>query len=239
MSAFSPVHRSVIKSTPRLSMTRTQVATIAKDKLIETAKDFMAMCTGYYSPLDMEKLADDFVFRGPVIGPLGKQDYAQVLDYFKVYNAFPDIEPNCFGFSVDPQDDRRVWFFLRSTGTYQKKLGGFLGDVASSVASPDSRPYRGSPEAWSLTFNDKKQVRYISAGYVVDLFDPQATTGGKGLTFGILATLGLSLPSGSGSPALQAIQKFTNAVDGIFPKAYSEPSKIPSWWKSDKFGADI
>jgi hypothetical protein len=84
VSAFAPFHRMVMKTTPRFSTTQSQDATIAKDGLIEAAQDFMETCTGYYSPLDMEKLADDFIFRGPVIGrSLGNQDYAQVLDYFK------------------------------------------------------------------------------------------------------------------------------------------------------------
>lgn len=230
-SSVAPLTRS------RQSSSRCYARAPRASELIKAADNFMTSGTGYYSPIDVNALSDDFVFRGPVIGPLGKDDYVDVLEYFSVYKAIPDIEPNCWGFSVDPQDPYRVWFFLRATGTYQQPLGGFLGNIASPP--PDSREYHGSPEAWSLTFDEERKVQYISAGYVVDLFDQKATTGGKGLTFGILATLGLLLPSGSGSPILQAIQYFSNAFPSVFPKAFSDPSKVPSWWKSDKFGADI
>lgn len=210
-------------------------------ELIEAAEHFMTRGTGYFSPLKEDKLlAPDFIFRGPVIGPLNKQDYAEVLEYFSVYKALPDIQPNCFGFSTDPQDPYRVWFFLRATGTYQEPLGGTLGKLASQVTPPDGRVYHGSTEAWSLTFNEQKQVRYISAGYVVDRFEPEATTKGKGLTFGVLASLGLELPSGVNDVRLQFIQRFTQLFTGsnLFPKAFSDASSVPKWWKSDSFGAD-
>lgn len=195
---------------------------------------------GYFSPIQEDLLADDFVFRGPVIGPLNKRDYIDVLDYFSVYRAFPDIEANCFGFSVDPDDPHRVWFLVRASGTYRAPLGGALGELAARATPPDGRRYGGSTETWSLTFNNQKQVRYISAGYVSDRFEPEATTRGKGLTFGVLASIGISLPSGVNSPGLQLTQSVAQAVQGtgLFPKAFSDADQIPAWWKSDKFGAE-
>ena len=40
-------------------------------------------------------------------------DYKEVLDYFSIYKAFPDMDPNCFGFTVDPENPLRVWYFVR------------------------------------------------------------------------------------------------------------------------------
>lgn len=219
--------------------TQDQPVLLDSETLLAAAESFMQTSTGYYSALDEDRLADDFVFRGPVIGPLGKHDYARVLEYFAVYRALPDVAPNAFGFSVDPEDPRRVWFLLRATGTYQQSLGGALGNLAATVTPPDQRQYRGSTEVWSLTFNERLQVRYLSAGYVADLYEPNATTGGRGLTFGVLASLGLPLPAGVGSPVLQVVQKVSRflAGTGIVPLPYSSADNVPSWWKSDKFGA--
>jgi len=195
-------------------------------------------------------LADDFVFRGPVIGPLNKWDYVDVLDYFKIYEAFPDINPNCFGFTVDAVDPMKVRFFVKATGTYQYPLGGFMGKVGTAVQKPDGREYVGSTEAWSITFNDldRMQVRCITAGYVVDRFEEQGTlctTNGKGLTFGILNTIGINfLPTQPGSIALKLVQWVTlkfdkkGDADALFPKAYSAPSEVPQWWRDERRGAD-
>lgn len=201
----------------------------------------MTSGTGYFSPLtDESLLADDFVFRGPVIGPLNKEDYAEVLDYFRVYEAIADLSPNCFGFTVDPTDPYRVWFFVRATGTYQAPLGGLLGKIATAVTPPDNRKYQGSTEAWSLTLNERLQVRCITAGYVVDRFDDKATTEGNGLTFGVLSTLGLSLPTAPGDPRLRLVQWLTGLGEGTgwFPKSSSDPAEVPRWWTSKKRGAD-
>lgn len=192
--------------------------------------------TGYFDPLDESLLADDFVFRGPVIGPLNKQDYKEVLEYFGMYKAFPDLDNNCFGFSIDPEDPWRVWFFMRATGTYQQPLGGPIGNILQ----PNNQKYRGSTEAWSLIFDEELKVRLINAGYVADRFDEKATTDGAGLSFGILSSLGLSLPSATGDPRLRLVQGFASLVQGtgLLPKAVSAPEEVPLWWKSDKRGAD-
>jgi hypothetical protein len=99
--------------------------------------------TGYFDPIDETLFAQDFIFRGPVIGPLNLADYKDVLGYFSIYEAFPDISPNTFGYTVDPEDPYRVWYFVRSSGTYQNPLGGPLGSV---LAPNQEVVYRGSLE---------------------------------------------------------------------------------------------
>jgi hypothetical protein len=159
-----------------------------------------------------------------------------VLNYFSIYKAFPDIDPNCFGFTVDPENPYRVWYMVRASGTYQQPLGGPLGNVIP----PDNTEYRGSPETWSLTFDQNLKAKLMTAGYVSDRFDDQATTDGAGLSFGILKTLGLNLSYGPGDISLRLIQAINGPLvaQGIAPKAVSDPNDIPSWWKSSKRGAD-
>ena len=177
--------------------TATDIPTEAQ--IIEAAKYFMENGTGYFNPYDPTLFAEDFIFRGPVIGPLNKVDYEEVLEYFSIYKAFPDINPNCFGYSIDPDNPLRVWFQLRASGTYTKPLGGPVG----KIIKPNGTKYRGSTETWSLTFDRTLKARYLPAGYVSDRFEEQSTTDGIGLSFGILKTLGLSLPSGVGNPVLE------------------------------------
>lgn len=50
-----------------------------------------------------------------------------MLKTFQVYKAFPDIKANAFGFTIDPLDCRRVWFFIRATGTNTGPLGFSFG----------------------------------------------------------------------------------------------------------------
>jgi hypothetical protein len=207
----------------------------SESQVIEAAKRVMANA-GYFNPIDSTLFADDFIFRGPVIGPLNKDDYEEVLEYFSIYKAFPDISPNCFGFTVDPENPLRVWYFVRATGTYQNPLGGPIG----SIVKPNNEIYRGSPETWSLTFDENLKARLITAGYVSDRFDEDATTDGFGLSFGILKTIGISLFSGPGDLRLLFIQAINGPLVkvGVSPKAVSAPEDVPSWWKNQKRGAD-
>lgn len=212
-----------------------KAAAASTTQVIEAAKRVMAN-TGYFDPMDASLYADDFIFRGPVIGPLNKDDYREVLEYFSIYKAFPDVDPNCFGYTIDPEDPLRVWYLVRATGTYQHPIGGPLGNVVK----PNNEAYRGSPETWSLTFDENLKARLMTAGYVSDRFDELATTDGSGLSFGILNTLGISLFSGPGDPRLRFIQAVNGPLVqlGIAPKAVSAPDDLPAWWTDSKRGAD-
>lgn len=205
----------------------------SSQEVIAAAERFMNDGGGYFNPLNESLLADDFVFRGPVIGPFCKRDYIEVLEHFRMYKAFDDFSPNTFGFTVDPEDQLRVWFFVRARGVNAAPIGGMLGRLGAFASPPERRTeYRGSPEAWSLTFNSELQVRAVTAGYVVDRFDRQATTGGRGLSFGALATLGIPLPVAPGSWALIAVQWVTSCFvwTGLLPKAASARKDVPAWW---------
>ena len=56
--------------------------------------------TGYYSKQDASLFAEDYIFRGPAIGPLNLRDYTSVMQYFMMYEAFEDFSPNAFGYTV-------------------------------------------------------------------------------------------------------------------------------------------
>ena len=84
-------------------------------------------------------LAPDFEFCAAVVGPLGREEYLGALGSFKLEEAFPDINPNYYGFFVDPFDPHRVWFTSRSTGTH---TGPLLGKppTGKKVVLPPQQP---------------------------------------------------------------------------------------------------
>jgi hypothetical protein len=43
-----------------------------------------------------------------LVGYFGGQ-YAEVLEYFKIYQVLSNVAPNCFGYAIDPSDPLRVW----------------------------------------------------------------------------------------------------------------------------------
>jgi hypothetical protein len=110
-----------------------------------------------------------------------------------------------------------------------------MGKVANIMVSPpDGREYHGSTEIWwSLTFNDKLQVRKITGGYVVDQFDEEASMGGCGLSLGILSSIGIPFPTAPGDPLLRLVLQWLvegmfDGPGGLFPKSKSE--SVPEWW---------
>lgn len=47
----------------------------------------LVRCQGFYAPISQstrELMSDDFVFMGPVVGPLNTQDYLGTLGVFKI-----------------------------------------------------------------------------------------------------------------------------------------------------------
>lgn len=201
--------------------------------LIQKANEFIYTKSGFYSPYDASWFADDFVFRGPYIGPLNKRDYLDTMDAFEIYNAIPDISPNAFGFSVDPRDENRVWFLVRNTGTFTGKNGLKIGDSFS--LPPNGAVLDGCPETHSIIFDPSTQkVKHLSVGYVADRF--QGNTQGAGAAVGIFKAVGFPFPSpGIG---LRVAQWLGTEVAPIGPKSYSKKEEVPSWWKDDQVASE-
>lgn len=179
--------------------------------------------SGFYSPIDESAFSKDFVFRGPYIGPLNKADYIQTMNAFKIYEALPDINPNAFGFSLDPKDPNRVWFIVRNTGTFTGELG--LGNGRS--VPPNGASLSGCPETFSMTFDSDRKLKYLTVGYVADRFE--GNTEGKGAAVGIFKAIGFPFPEPG--PVLRFAQYVgTEVLAGESgPLSYSSKD-VPEWW---------
>lgn len=88
---------------------------IKPNRLIARCKEVVDKGVGVENADD---LAEDFVFQFPVIGPLTKKQFLQSFKYFKVTDAFPDLNSGAHDFRVDPFQPNRVWFTARTIGTF-------------------------------------------------------------------------------------------------------------------------
>ena len=108
-----------------------------------------------------ECLSDDFEFVAAVVGPIGREEYLGALANFKLEESF-DIEPNFFGFSVDPIQPNRVWFFNRQTAVHKAK---FLG--AEPKEDPKDNELILPPQCYHIDFDDALKMKEFGF-YTVD-----------------------------------------------------------------------
>ena len=195
----------------------------ADDPLVKLANEFIYEKSGFYSAADESAFSEEFIFRGPLVGPLTKADYLATLGTFKIYESVPDISPNAWGFSRDPLDPNRVWFMVRNSGTFS----GTGLDVGSGiVVPPNGAELNGCPETFSVTFDESGKLKYFSVGYVADRFE--GNTNGKGAAVGIFAIAGFPVPPPG--PLLSLSNWITNELIAGPVRTYSE--NVPSWWSS-------
>lgn len=224
----SSAHRSTITST-----TEEIVGKHTEDELVNAAKEFITTASGFYSDLRPELYSSEFVMRGPVIGPINKSDYCFTMSELKIWEAFPDIQANPFGFSIDPENKRKVWFFVRNTGT---NTGSISFGSKVPTLPPTNKSIRGPTEAFSMEFDDELKLKALTIGYPCNRFE--GNTGGLGAFIGLLTGCGLNFLPSPTSPVFKIIQKTGNNIPG-YPKTFSNPEDLPSWWETpDVLGAD-
>jgi len=192
------------------------------ERLLQLAEELINTSTGFYSPADPNIFAEDFVFRGEAVGPECKKDYLENMDYFKIHEAFPDIQSNAFGFAIDPLERKRVWFFCRNTGTHTGTLRFWPIEIP-----PTGKKLAGSPEAFSMLFDDQDKLKLLTVGYPVDRDYPGINTEGLGAVFGILKAVGVPFPTGR---VYQTLAKAAPLVGS--PRAISKEEDIPEWYQN-------
>lgn len=197
--------------------------------LIETAKDYVDNKSGFFSDYDADAYAEDFVFRGPLVGPLNKKDYLKTMEAFGIWKAIPDIKANSWGYSIDPEDPNRVWFMVRSTGTFD---GDPIKNRFLNI-QPNGAEFQGPPETFSIVFDEEKKMKYLTVGYVADRFD--GNTDGDGAAFAVFNIAGSPLPKFG--PLLRFSQWLVTEVppSDWYPKSWSKD--LPDWYLEEKGNA--
>lgn len=153
--------------------------------LVNRAKEVLTPQIAVGTKDDGKCLADDFEFVAAVVGPIPKNEYLEALGTFKLTDSF-DIEQNFFGFTVDPLQTNRVWFFSRQVA---KHVAPFMG--APPEHTKDGGVLTLPPQLHHLDFNEDGLVKEFGF-YTVDR--RQGNTGGLGGAFGYFYGVGKPLP---------------------------------------------
>jgi len=234
LSGFSqiPIYSKILSFKSRLYATTEEPiksnSKFSPEELVQMTKDFV-------KNNDVDLIADDYVFRGPVIGPLAKKDIFKAVKSVAgdITKSFPDYELNAFGFTADdPIEPNRVWFFVRPRGTFQNAF-----TTPFETIPPTGAKLVGPPEARSITWNEEGKIKYVTVGYVTDRFTGD-TTGGKGAIIGLYDVVGRPINANIGSKQTRFIQKLATVLpEGKIPRSYSKEEDIPSWWTDKRRGA--
>jgi len=180
-----------------------------------------------------EYFADDYVFRGSVIGPITNRDVVETQRDFNLVQAYPDLDRGIFGFTIDPENAYRCLFFERWTGTNTGpiKIGKWI------TLPPSGKRVEAPIHVSSITWNPDGKIVYQCISPPLDRFE--GNTKGAGAVFALLAGAGLQLPAGVGDVGLMMQQKMnTDVLGGLFGKTWSSDAEIPAWWKSQARGAE-
>lgn len=196
--------------------------------VLERTKEYVAAAS---AGKGLEYLSEDYVFRGPVVGPSTVKDVRETQKGFRMQEAYPDLDRGIFGYTIDPENPYRCIFFERWTGTQK-------GDVKlGPLTMPATGKKMETPlHASSLTWNPEGKVIYESISSPIDRFE--GNTKGAGAVFGCIQTAGFNIPTNVGDPSLFMQQRLNTALGCPFGKAYSSDEDIPSWWKSKARGGE-
>jgi hypothetical protein len=176
--------------------------------------------------------ADDYVFRGPIIGPITSEDVRSAQEGFNIQNAYPNLETRPFGFTIDPDNPFRCYWFERWEGTNTE--GVKLGPID---LPPTNNDVKLPTHIMSANWTPEGKIKYICLSNPLDRFE--GTTKGAGAVFGLLVGAGVKSTGNVsvGDSLLRFQQRLFHAIGG-FGRNWSVEEKIPKWWKSKARGAD-
>lgn len=151
---------------------------------INLAKRFLLQSKGIGGDGDL--LSDSFVFEGPVVGPIGKDQFVEAIGQVDFDAGFPDWKAQFYNFQVDPFDPERVWYMAKGEGT---NTGPFPTNNLPATFKKVINP----PQICSLSVDSETGlIKKYTIGYVADR--TIGNTGGLGGLYGILYAIGRPLP---------------------------------------------
>mmetsp|Transcript_26418 Transcript_26418/g.89098 ORF Transcript_26418/g.89098 Transcript_26418/m.89098 type:complete len:255 (+) Transcript_26418:49-813(+) len=223
---------------PEVASTTSAAAPLMPDRLIALTQEFLNTGTGFYSPLRPELMAEDFIFRGGVVGPLSKTDYCRTMRLLGIADAW-QLQCNAFGFVIDPADPMCVRFFLRNTGEHVGawQPWGAVPPIPIQP-TPGKTSVVGPTETGRCVFDAEGKVRHFATGLVVGKYEAQqgggVNTNGLGAVLGLFHTVGLGAV---GNLALsKTVRDLSNAAADQFealkiPKTETNEEDVPRWWR--------
>ena len=174
-------------------------------------------------------MASDYVFRGPIIGPITGKDVMETQQGFRIQDGYPDLDRRSFGFTIDPDNPYRCYWFERweGTNTGDLKIGPIeMKATGKSVKLPT--------HVMSVHFNKEGKIRYAALSSPLDRFE--GNTKGAGAVFGLLVGAGAN--SAYGPNFFFRLQQRLTHLVGTIGRNWSRENDIPLWWRSKSRGAD-
>lgn len=214
LSAVGLAMSGVVVPTATASGSSSTLATRAREWVLND---------GFHQPAKVELMSDEFVWFGPLVGPLNKQDFLGTVGSFAVWEGFPDIAMEVSEFTQDPVEPNRYWGILRLSGTHTEPLNS--GTPAPQYPATGNSLDVG-PQAVSVTFDDNGLVSRYTGGYIVDR--RQGATGEFGGVFAFFKVAGGFLPS----PRIAKVLNWVGSKVKNFPKNRSHREDLPAKWKT-------
>ena len=121
----------------------------------------------------------DYVLRGPVIGPINRKDLKTSQTGLGLREAFPDVNIDTFGYTIDPENPYRCFYFQRWRATHTGDLDSY-GDIFEATGIEAEMPV----SVFSVVWTPEGKIIYEQVGAVVDRFE--GNTAGKAAVFGLL-----------------------------------------------------
>jgi hypothetical protein len=191
----------------------------------------MALNQNSKEPGTYEEIYDErYVLRGPVIGPINRADLDLSQNGLGLRAAFPNVNIDTFGYTVDPENPYRCFYFQRWRAVQEGDLDVY-GDIFPATGTEAEMPV----SIFSIVWTPEGKIIYEQVGAVVDRFE--GNTEGKAAVFGMLHHAGLKLNASPGDILFRLIQRLGHALGGQ-GRSWSKDSDVPSWWVSKSRGAD-
>jgi hypothetical protein len=200
-----------------------------KFDVLAKTKEYTDIFTRGEKP-DESLYADDYVLRGPVIGPIVRKDLALSQNGLGLNAAYPNVEISSFGHTIDPENPYRCFFFQRWRAKHEADLDAY-GDIYPASGKVAEMPV----STFSIVWNPEGKIIYEQVGAVVDRLE--GNTAGKAAVFGLLHFAGLKIPASPGDKTFSFIQRLGHVLGGR-GRSWSRKVDIPSWWVSPSRGAD-
>ena len=116
--------------------------------VIEKTKEYVAKQQLGNQSLEKELYDKDYVLRGPVIGPINREDLFGSQNGLGLKAAFPNVEIDTFGYSVDPENPYRCFYFQRWRAFQENDLDAY-GDIYPATGTEAEMPVSVFSVVWT------------------------------------------------------------------------------------------
>jgi hypothetical protein len=132
--------------------------------VIEKTKEYLSYTESRSIP-DPSWYHKDYVLRGTVIGPINLKDLRETQAGFDLMTAFPDIQIETFGHTIDPENPYRCFYFQRWRATHTGTL-----KVGAQEFQPTYNKIECPVSVFSVVWTPEQKIIYEQVGAVVDRY---------------------------------------------------------------------